>query len=207
MSNADNDPLMQRAIAELRRMPSADPEAVRRVIGAAAAARVSPADGAAPIEIERGGVRLRRWSVIGIVAAAAVVGFVVRGAQIPATLSLHRSGDVRTMAATTPASAALTAVSAGDPSIVAIPQELVFENSHARRISVVGDFNNWNAATTPMARSSEGRLWSAMIPMLPGRHVYGFMVDDSLFVLDPRAPRTRDPDLGTEASVLMVGRP
>jgi hypothetical protein len=33
------------------------------------------------------------------------------------------------------------------------------------------------------------------------------MVDDSVFTLDPRAQKARDPDLGTEGSVRMVGRP
>ena len=73
--------------------------------------------------------------------------------------------------------------------------------------SVVGDFNNWNPTAAPMTRSSDGALWSAIVPILPGRHMYGFMVDDSIFVLDPRAQKARDPDLGTEGSVRMVGRP
>ena len=58
-----------------------------------------------------------------------------------------------------------------------------------------------------MGRSSDGTTWSIIIPMYPGRHVYGFMVDDSLFTLDPRAPKVRDADLGTEGSVVIVGRP
>ena len=58
-----------------------------------------------------------------------------------------------------------------------------------------------------MTRSSDGALWSVIVPILPGRHMYGFMVDDSLFVLDPRAPKARDPDLGTAGSVVIVGRP
>jgi hypothetical protein len=33
------------------------------------------------------------------------------------------------------------------------------------------------------------------------------MVDDSVLTLDPRKPKARDPDLGNEGSVLMVGRP
>jgi hypothetical protein len=37
--------------------------------------------------------------------------------------------------------------------------------------------------------------------------MYAFMVDDSLFTLDPNAPKTRDPDLGAEGSIIIVGRP
>jgi len=32
-------------------------------------------------------------------------------------------------------------------------------------------------------------------------------VDDTLFVLDPRAPKARDPEFGAEGSVMLVGRP
>jgi len=58
-----------------------------------------------------------------------------------------------------------------------------------------------------MTRSSNVGLWSVIIPISPGRHIYGFMVDDSVFTLDPRAPKVRDADLGTEGSVVIVGRP
>jgi hypothetical protein len=58
-----------------------------------------------------------------------------------------------------------------------------------------------------MTRSSEGELWSVSIPITPGRHMYAFMVDDSILVLDPRAPKSRDPDLGAEGSVRIVGHP
>ena len=90
--------------------------------------------------------------------------------------------------------------------IALVPQSFVFENASARHVAVVGDFNNWNPTATPMTRA-EGGLWSAIVPMLPGRHVYGFMVNDSVFTLDPRTPKARDPDFGTDASVVMVGRP
>jgi hypothetical protein len=58
-----------------------------------------------------------------------------------------------------------------------------------------------------MKRASDGDLWSVTVPIVPGRHTYGFMVDDSVLVLDPRAPTVRDPDLGAKGSVIIVGRP
>jgi 1,4-alpha-glucan branching enzyme len=73
----------------------------------------------------------------------------------------------------------------------------------------VGDFNGWNAMNAPMTRASGGDLWSVTIPIAPGRHTYGFMVNDSTFTLDQdaRVARARDPDLGVEGSVVIVGRP
>jgi 1,4-alpha-glucan branching enzyme len=87
----------------------------------------------------------------------------------------------------------------------AIPHQFVFNSAGARKVSVVGDFNRWNPTSTPMI--SDGELWSVTIPIVPGRHMYAFMVDDSLFTLDPAAPKARDPDLGADGSIVIVGRP
>jgi hypothetical protein len=58
-----------------------------------------------------------------------------------------------------------------------------------------------------MARAADGDLWSVTVPIVPGRHMYAFMVNDSAFVLDPREPTGRDADLGVKASVIIVSRP
>jgi hypothetical protein len=200
-----DDPIVQRAIDELRRMPAVGDDAVRRVVHAAAAARLAPAD--EPVEATPIRARsIRVWSAIGMAAAAAIVGFVARGAW------LSKEGVVR-QTVVAEASSSDSAVSsarlaaAKSSEAVALPQQFVLENARAHRISVVGDFNNWSPTAAPMVRASDGVLWSVIVPILPGRHAYGFMVDDSIFVLDPRADKARDPDLGTEISVRMVGRP
>ena len=138
-------------------------------------------------------------------AAAAVVGFVARGQW--------RTSDERTpvaasvAAAPTAPTATLQNAASSELESKPILQQFVFDNARARRVSVVGDFNTWNPTSAVMRRSSNVGLWSVIIPISPGRHIYGFMVDDSVFTLDPRAPKVRDADLGTEGSVVIVGRP
>lgn len=202
MSSDDNDLVVNRAIEELRRLPPLDRAAVDRVVRAAAEARVSPADGDELVERRR--VRsIRIWSATGLAAAAAAVGFVV------GELRPSRSTPIRQTAAVPMRGESTMTLRqvAHDPSeIVAIPQPFMFEHKTARRVAIVGDFNNWDAKASEMARDASG-LWSAILPIMPGRHLYGFMVDDSVFTLDPRKPKARDPDFGSEGSVLMVGRP
>jgi hypothetical protein len=207
--NTPDDPMLRRAVDELRRMPVVSDEAVRRAVQAAAAARLAPAD--EPAEMASSRMRsIRVWSAVGMTAAAAIVGFVARGAWLsnsggaPEQRVAAAPATLATRIATDP-TARFAGSAASD--VVAIPQQFVLENSRAHRVSLVGDFNSWNPAVAPMARSSDGSLWSAIVPILPGRHMYGFMVDDSIFVLDPRAQKARDPDLGSEGSVRMVGRP
>ncbi|HTE47965.1 MAG TPA: glycogen-binding domain-containing protein [Gemmatimonadaceae bacterium] len=203
MSDLDRDPVIRRAIDELRRIPPVDPSAVRRIVEAAASARVTPADEPTLIGAPRPRL-VGVWSVAGLAAAAAIVGFVARG-----VLTSRSAGAVRTQqsVATAVSPSVMRTAGRSNADVLPVPRQFVFENKNARRISVVGDFNNWNPASAPMTRSSDGTLWSTIVPILPGRHVYGFMVDDSLFTLDPREPNVRDPDLGVTGSVIIVGRP
>ncbi len=189
------DPVIRRAIDELRRLPAVANDAVTKVVSAAAEARVlPPAD--EPVFPKRDRSWARMATAAGLVVAAAIGGFVIRGA-----MTSPPPVRVATTATITPAS--LSAEHAAEP----IVEQFVFKAANARRVSLIGDFNRWDPSAKPMTRSADGELWSVSVSLMPGRHVYAFMVDDSLLVLDPRAPKSRDPDLGAEGSVRIVGRP
>lgn len=55
----------------------------------------------------------------------------------------------------------------------------------AREVSLVGDFNDWQAGVSPMARQPDGS-WMTQIPLHHGHHLYQFLVDGHP-CLDPRA--------------------
>ena len=74
----------------------------------------------------------------------------------------------------------------------------------ARGVAVVGDFNRWDRAATPLG-ARHGGEWTADVPLTPGRHAYAFVVDGRRWVLDPAAPAERDPDFGRAHSVTVVG--
>lgn len=203
MTDAERDPVLRRALEELRRVPPPDVEAMRRVVAAAATARVTPFDGEPGILSPRRGRSIRLWMAVGIAAASAFVGFALRGAwtaraHLAPTFASSNFVD---------STRALARNSATEREAAPIPRQFVFNSSRAHRVSVVGDFNSWNPTNAPMVRSPDGELWSVTIPIAPGRHMYAFMVDDSLFTLDPTAPNARDPDLGTKGSIVIVGRP
>ena len=203
MTESDHDPVLDRAISELSTLPPLDRAAVSRIVAAAAAARVNAADDE-ELTFATRPRRPLRWSwTIGIAAAAAFAGFVARGVWVSS----------RTADAPSPASAAaaspVTVQPAADVNadVRPVPKQFVLRNSTARRVSLVGDFNNWNPTAAPLTRDPASGLWTIVVPIAPGRHVYGFMIDDSVLVLDPGAPKTRDPALGVEGSVVIVGKP
>jgi len=74
----------------------------------------------------------------------------------------------------------------------------------ATSVSLVGDFNDWDAAVTPMRPVRRGEIWSVTMPLSPGRHRYAFLVDGERWLADPSAPRAPD-DFGAPSSVVTVG--
>jgi 1,4-alpha-glucan branching enzyme len=76
----------------------------------------------------------------------------------------------------------------------------------ARKVAVVGDFNAWDAShASYQARHSGGGVWTVTAAVPPGHHRYSFVVDDSVWVADPMAPRANDNDFGLPKSAMVVG--
>jgi 1,4-alpha-glucan branching enzyme len=69
---------------------------------------------------------------------------------------------------------------------------------------VVGDFNDWDPAATPLRRGNEGGTWTVELRLPPGRYRYTFLVDGRRWVPDPEEPRAADDDFGAPMSVLTV---
>src|SRR4051812_9511440 len=76
----------------------------------------------------------------------------------------------------------------------------------AKKVAVVGDFNSWDASHAGFqARHTGGGVWTVTAPVAAGHHRYSFVVDDSVWVADPTAPRANDNDFGLPKSALVVG--
>lgn len=204
MNDVERDPVVRRAIDELRKVPAADADAVRRVVAAAAAARVAPAADD-PMTAHRP-YRARSWMLTGVAAAGVIASLLlIKSGRAPEVEMKTASSRVDTAAPMIAGPLQPVANNAGDA--LPVLEQFVFYSRTARTVSVVGDFNGWDASNARMTRASDGDLWSITIPVVPGRHMYGFMVNDSSFVLDSHAQTARDPDLGTKASVIVVGKP
>lgn len=75
----------------------------------------------------------------------------------------------------------------------------------AKKVAVVGDFNGWDAGHVQyQAQHRGGGVWSVTAPVPLGHHRYSFVVDDSVWVVDPTAPRVIDNDYGVTNSALVV---
>lgn len=56
---------------------------------------------------------------------------------------------------------------------------------HARSVSIVSDFNNWNMFGTPLAKVNGG--WTCKLDLPPGRYLYKYIVDGD-WTADPKTP-------------------
>jgi len=75
----------------------------------------------------------------------------------------------------------------------------------AKKVAVVGDFNGWDASHAAyQAKHRGGGVWSVTAPVPVGHHRYSFVVDDTVWMADPTAPRASDNDFGLPNSAIVV---
>jgi len=128
--------------------------------------------------------REQRLSALGALAAAAVV----------AAVALQLRPGEADSAATPPA-----AVGAGARRV-----QFALVAPGASAVSLVGDFNGWNAAATPLRPTEEGGVWTVEVPLDAGHYTYSFVVDGTLWMRDPAAPAAPGDDFGRPSSVILV---
>jgi 1,4-alpha-glucan branching enzyme len=83
------------------------------------------------------------------------------------------------------------------------PIPFVLLAPHAARVTLVGDFNDWNPSATPL-QSAGDSAWFVVVPLRPGRYRYSFVLDGERWMADPAAPRAVDSDFGPETSVVTI---
>jgi hypothetical protein len=81
---------------------------------------------------------------------------------------------------------------------------LRFQDPEAASVAVVGSFNGWSPAQSPMRRV--GDAWELTLSLAPGRYSYRFLVDQKKQVLDPSSAATEPDGYGGKNSVLVVAK-
>jgi Carbohydrate-binding module 48 (Isoamylase N-terminal domain) len=197
----ETDETIIRIAAALRPLPEVDPAQKARVLVAVAAERERARERRQHVG--------RRWRIGGI-ALAAAAGLVatvwLHGRASSAPAVARAPAGSRQAAGVAPSSARVDARLAGE-AVGLKSVQVVLRAPEASRVSVVGDFNGWDARADAMTRDAASGLWSHSLALRPGRHVYAFIVDDSVWMRDPRSPAAADEDFGRPGSVLLVGQP
>jgi hypothetical protein len=118
----------------------------------------------------------------------------------------HAIGSLRTSRTTSPRSDVSVERIVNGHSATKRAVQFVLVAPTARKVQVVGDFNDWDASHEEYrAEHRGGGVWSVTAAVPEGHHRYSFVVDDSLWVADPTAPRAMDDNFGMPNSALVVG--
>jgi hypothetical protein len=189
----DFDPTLEQVVAVARRPVAMDPAAKRRVM-MAVRAEGRPSRGGSRWAWLTDARPLRLSPVVGAALAAGLVGV---GVLVGMDLGSPRDPAGRE----------------SGPGIVVQPPgddtvrdgvKFVLVAPQAARVSLVGDFNRWDPAATPMQRTPTGGTWSVVVPLSAGRHEYAFVVDGQQWLPDPAAPLAPVDGFGTPNSVVLV---
>lgn len=138
--------------------------------------------------------RTLEWNFAGAAAAACVAIVAVVG-----LFTIMPERVVEIPVATTPAQT-IAAATTQEPTVFV---RLVLLQQGARSVSVAGDFNGWDPAQTKLERS-DGGVWTATIPLKPGRYQYMFVVDGKQWIADPLASEEATDGFGAQNAVLDV---
>jgi hypothetical protein len=174
------DETLQQLIAQLRRPVRLDPAVDRRAL------EQIRAEGARWASAPLG----RRW------------GAGIGGAAIAAGLLLAVALPERRPPASEPARPVAVAP-AGDLD-AARPVRLRLAAPSSSRVAVVGDFNDWDPAATPLRPAGDDGTWIVELRLPPGRYHYTFLVDGRRWQRDPSEPPAAESDFGAPVSVLTV---
>ena len=118
-------------------------------------------------------------------------------------LGLQAGGDFGTRAVN---NETITARTVATATPTATLMRFAVQVPEAQRVAIVGDFNAWDANATPLEWDADNGVWSAFLPLTPGRHEYMFVVDGREWVTDPLAVAERD-EFGEASSVVRVPEP
>jgi hypothetical protein len=176
MTDSERHPYVELIAREARRPVQTDPAARARIM---AAVRAEPLPRSGSSIWERV-IAPRSWTLspmTGSLLAAGLVGIGV----IAGALTVNRGG--RPPVERTPSVAVRPPVD----TVV----KFVFVAPKAGKVSLVGDFNDWDDTRSPMVRAEKDGLWSVTLPLSVGRHVYAYVVDGT-WITDPSAPITDD---------------
>ena len=176
-----HDEVLQRVVSELRlpvRLdPAVDERALDQIRAEAAGWPASP-----------NGHRWGAWIAGAAIAAGLLLAVLLRHPAQPSK----------------PADFSAVEAGASDASAGARPVYLRLDAPASSRVAVVGDFNDWDPAATPLRPAGDPGTWVVELRLKPGRYNYTFLIDGRRWERDPSESPAAESDFGAPVSVLTV---
>ena len=84
------------------------------------------------------------------------------------------------------------------------PVVLEFQAPDARRVQVVGDFNDWGRQALPVKAEQRDGRWVFRMDLAPGSYQYSYLIDGKRWLPDPGATGIIPDGFGGQNSLLYV---
>jgi 1,4-alpha-glucan branching enzyme len=82
------------------------------------------------------------------------------------------------------------------------------ESGEAETVNLVGEFNNWNIATTPMEKFKNGNFTVLLKLEVGKEYQYRYLLNGKDWINDPAADKyAAVPEIGVDNSVVVVSQP
>lgn len=92
----------------------------------------------------------------------------------------------------------------GGPELVKGGAVFRYRNSDAKKVYLVGDFNDWSPTTDPMTDDNSDGEWTLFYPLAAGSYAYKFVVDGKNWVPDPTNPLSEPDGFNGRNSILKI---
>jgi 1,4-alpha-glucan branching enzyme len=80
----------------------------------------------------------------------------------------------------------------------------VMMRSEANSVALAGSFNRWSPSSHPLAREASRGLWTIVVALAPGEHVFMYVVDGTQWISPPLAEDYVDDGFGEKNGVVVV---
>jgi len=200
MTESERDPIIERIALEARRPVTVDPDVKVRLMDAIRAEGAPGAGYDDDFAPARRGISLSRAGFAALAAGLVGVGILLGSTLLDFSRDSHPTGQSPIVAGNDP-----SRLPASSDTVMTF----VFVSNNATQVSIVGDFNQWDAAATPMKRMPNSNAWTVTVSLPAGRHTYSFRavgIDGEKWLADPNAPAAPDDGFGRASSVVLVGK-
>jgi len=80
----------------------------------------------------------------------------------------------------------------------------VLMRAEANSVALAGSFNQWSTSSHPLARVKAGGLWTIVVRLPPGEHVFMYVVNGTEWVSPPLAEDYVDDGFGAKNGIVVV---
>jgi 1,4-alpha-glucan branching enzyme len=80
----------------------------------------------------------------------------------------------------------------------------VFVHPDAQSVTLTGSFNQWSTSSHALTRSRSAAVWTVVVPLPPGEHLFMYVVDGIRWISPEVAEDFVDDGFGVKNGVVVV---